>query len=197
MLNIFINEEYGFRHWWWEYPYDVEHLILDWNTGHAPFMRKSFLGTLTELPTEFNPDNPFTAVVAGREGNYTLCKNGEVSEKECVSMDDFFDAYIEIAIDDPYLRVGTEYYPMSGDLLPDEEDVTQTFNWADWTEDPTHYYQWFDKWKKQYSCNDPVRATKIKNMYFGELSPQEATQLMSHVEVCQSCQQVYRQLSQH
>jgi len=194
MINIFINEEYGYRHLWWEYPGTLDDLVVDWNSGNAPFLGKPYQGTLTELPTEFDPNNPFAGATAGRRGTYTLCRPGEEpEEKVCIPMEDFFQASAEVDVQAPYLRIGDEYYPYTGDLLPEEQEVAASFNWADWTEDPAYYYQWFEQWKKNYRCEQD-RSAEIEKWYRGMLSPQKSEQVTAHIEVCGDCKEVFNRL---
>jgi hypothetical protein len=191
MINIFLNEESGYRHLWWEYPGTLDDLVMDWNSGNAPFMGKPYQGTLTELPTEFDPDNPFAATMAGRMGTYTMRRPGEdPEEKACNSMDDFFQAYAEVDVPDSYLRIGDEYFPYTGDLLPEEQEVADNFNWADWTEDPAYYYQWFEDWKSNYRCGQD-RTDEIEKFYEGRISPQRSTEVANHINVCQDCKARY------
>lgn len=194
MINIFINEEYGYAHWWWEYPGTLDDLVVDWNSGNAPFMGKAYQGTLTELPTEFDPNNPFAAATAGHKGNYTLCRSGEEpEERACISMEDFFQAFAEVDVESPYLRIGDDYYPMAGDLHHEEQEIADVFNWADWTEDPTYYHQWFEEWKKNYDCGQD-RSVEIENWYHGKLSPQRSDQMANHLQVCGTCKAVFDRL---
>lgn len=199
MINIFINEEYGYRHFWWEYPGTLDDLVVDWNSGNVPFAEilgrgdipKPYQGTLTELPIDFNSDNPFAALTAGRRGTYTLCRPGEdPEEKSCVSMEDFFQASMETCCENPHLRIGDEIYPMAGDLLYDEQEIADSFSWADWTEDPAYYRQWFEEWKASYRCGQD-RTAEIADFYWGKLSPQASEQLASHINACQDCKQQY------
>ena len=194
MINIFLNEEYGLAHWWWEHPGTLDDLIIDWNTGNAPFLGKPYQGTMTIIPRDSDPDNPFAAVTAGRRGTYTICRPGEdPEEKTCISMDNFFDATGEVVTDNPYLRIGEDIYPAPWDLLESEEEVADKFNWADWTEDPPYYYQWFENWKTSYDCGQD-RSVEIKAASEGRLSPQKTDQISNHLSVCQGCKAFYKTL---
>jgi len=191
MINVFINQEYGYRHVWWEYPGTLDDLVMDWNSGNAPSSGKPYKGTLTELPTDFDPDDPFAGLTAGRRGTYTVCRPGEdPEEKKCVSMEDFFQASMETCCENPYLRIGDDIYPMAGDLLYDEQEIADSFNWADWSEDPAYYHQWFEEWKTNYRCGQD-RTAELEDFYWGRISPQMSAQVASHIETCQDCKQQY------
>ena len=36
MIKVFVEEEYGYRYWIWEYPGTKEELIADWKAHKAP-----------------------------------------------------------------------------------------------------------------------------------------------------------------
>lgn len=187
MLNVFLNEEYGYRHWWWEFPGDIEELIVEWNTGHAPFLGKPYVGTLTELPSQASPDNPFSSAMAGVSGSYTVHRPGEQTvEFQGNRMQDFFHATAQVDIETPYLQIGDEFFPAPGALTPEEQEVSETFQWADWTEDPEYYHRWFKEWTQSYDCGRTNKVL-IDQLREGMLSPRESEILGSHIEVCIGC----------
>lgn len=50
MLNILLEEEYGYRYWCWEFPGTKEELIADWTDGKIPIANsKNYRGKLKKL----------------------------------------------------------------------------------------------------------------------------------------------------
>lgn len=188
MLNIFINEEFGFKHYHWEYPGTIDELIMDWKSDYAPWGGKPFQGTLTELPIEYDPENPFGRCISGTLQYFTNCKTGEIVQSP--RMDDFFQAYMEVEIEpDPqYLRINNDYYYR--DLSPEEQEITNKFSWINYTEEPQWYQKWAERWKETYSCNDPENENLIRRYVRGDLSPIEAERAEAHLGGCKSCSQI-------
>lgn len=214
MINIFFNEEYGYKHWWWEYPGALDDLIEDWNSGYAPFVNfvsknlpngerffdhKPSPGTLTEIPAHWDFNDPFgpgSPMMTGLSGNYTVCRAGQDPQiLSCSSMDDFFQAYGEVGVDNPYLRIGEVIYPAPGKLTYAEKQEANKFDWRDHTEDPAWYQAWTQRWKASYACNSTDNAKLVLDLVRGNLAPSVARKIEAHLRACNSCKRELRRLT--
>lgn len=77
-LVIWVEEEYGYRDWRWDYPGTVEELVADWNDGLAPtnFFDPSdgnYRGTMTEVDGPVKPRDGYVHV---HEASDTYLKVG-------------------------------------------------------------------------------------------------------------------------
>ena len=60
MLRVFVEEEYGYRYWTWNFPGTVDELIAEWKAGRIPSVgyiyRGEFKGTCEQVETpSFDP----------------------------------------------------------------------------------------------------------------------------------------------
>jgi hypothetical protein len=128
--------------------------------------------------------------MAGLQGSYQVCSQEGSKKVDCASMDDFFQAFGEVDVEHPYLRVGDEYFPARGNLRWEEEEAAEEFSWPDWTEEPRWYRDWAKRWKKTYHCNDPINQDRSLRLIEGKLSPYEAEIAQAHLGGCRGCRKL-------
>jgi hypothetical protein len=117
-MLVYMEEEFGFRHWCWDYPGTGDGLKADWAAGRIPpnlgyvGTAEGFLGTVKEI------DTPLAHLCCEDDDVFAM-SDEQVAEEWRKAMDKY-GAYIHVHEDqDSYLMVGGECLSWSRKSDPD------------------------------------------------------------------------------